>query len=102
MAAQRTHEAELIKPILRYLADQPYGFATTSDLIHHLTLIFQPHGQDAEILDGRSDTRFSQKVRNIVSHRNNSSGIVASGLAEYDSLSHGLTITDLGRRYIGY
>ena len=99
--AQRTHEPELIRPALQYMAAQPDGFARTSDLIDHLGTIFRPSGEDAEILDGRSDTKFSQKVRNLVSHRNDPNGIVGRGLAEYDSLRKGLTITAWGRRYIG-
>jgi len=100
VAARRISEAELIRPILVYLASQPNGFATTSDLITHLERQLQPSGEDLEILDGRSDTKFSQKVRNVVSHRNNPNGIVASGWAVYDEQREGLTITPLGRQHI--
>jgi hypothetical protein len=83
------------------MATKPDGFAETSDLIRHLEKAFRPSGEDAEILDGRSDTKFSQKVRNLVSHRNGPNGIVRLGLAEYDKLRKGLKITPRGRRYIG-
>ncbi len=40
----------------------------TSDLNKECTGLFQPTGEDAEILAGRNDTKFSQKVRNLVAH----------------------------------
>ena len=67
----------------------------TSDIIARLTELFSPSGQDAEILEGRSDTYFSQKVRNIISHRNQPSSFIHRGLAHYDR--HGLRISDEGR-----
>lgn len=100
MPEYRTSEVELLKPALAYMATQPDGFARTSDLIDHLTRMFKPSGEDAEILEGRSDTKFSQKVRNLVSHRSTTSGLVAQGLATYDKSLGGWTITDIGRRYI--
>ena len=44
------------------------GIITTSELITKLTQIMQPTGMDARILAGRSDSYFSQKVRNLKSH----------------------------------
>ncbi len=44
------------------------GIITTSELISKLTQIMRPTGIDAEILAGRTDTYFSQKVRNLKSH----------------------------------
>lgn len=63
----RISEKALILPAL-YIINQ-YGEARTSDLIRELTILFAPTGEDAEILEGRNDTKFSQKVRNLVSHR---------------------------------
>jgi len=61
-------ERELILPALALL-DQHSDGLTTSDLIRELTIILKPDGHDDEILAGRNDTYFSQKVRNLVSHR---------------------------------
>ncbi len=61
-------ERELILPALALL-DQHAAGLTTSDLIRELTAILEPDGHDDEILAGRNDTYFSQKVRNLVSHR---------------------------------
>ncbi len=67
----RIEEKELILPALYIIKRR--GSATTSDLIGELTIFFNPSGEDAEILSGRSDTKFSQKVRNLVSHRESNS-----------------------------
>ena len=97
---RRVKESELVRPTLEHLATQPDGFATTSDLIIHLENLFEPCGEDAQILTNRSDTKFSQKVRNLISHRDQPSGIVGKGLVEYDQYRKGLTITRDGRRYL--
>jgi len=41
---------------------------TTSQLIKHLIDVMKPSGHDMEIISGRHDTYFSQKVRNLKSH----------------------------------
>ncbi|MDE7266553.1 MAG: hypothetical protein K2N89_03715 [Lachnospiraceae bacterium] len=40
----------------------------TSELIKETRKIMKPDGEDLEILDGRNDDKFSQKVRNLKSH----------------------------------
>jgi len=62
----RVSEPDLVLPALYVIADKP-GIST-AELIGELTRIFRPAGEDAEILQGRSDTKFSQMVRNLVSH----------------------------------
>lgn len=64
----RIAEIELILPSL-YLMQLNGGKITTSQLIQRLRLIMRPTGEDLEILSGRSDDKFSQKVRNLKSHR---------------------------------
>jgi predicted HNH restriction endonuclease len=63
---KRITETDLILPTL-YLVDNHPGI-NTSGLITNLTDIFQPIGEDAKILKGRKDTKFSQIVRNLVAH----------------------------------
>ena len=41
---------------------------TTSDLLSALRRELKPKGDDLELLAGRNDDRFSQKVRNLKSH----------------------------------
>lgn len=90
-------EAEIREAALRELASAPSGKLTTTQLIDRLEMAMKPTGRDAEILDGRSDTYFSQKVRNLVSHRSQSTGLEARGLATYDAPSESWTITPEGK-----
>ena len=94
----RISERDLVIPALRLAADRPNGVIPTSEIIEELTEIFLPEGQDAEILAGRNDTYFSQKVRNLVSHRDGQSTMFALGYAEYTG--DGIQITDAGRRFL--
>ena len=92
-----TPENEIRDAALRQLSMSRTGFLSTTQLIELLETEFQPTGHDAEILNGRSDTYFSQKVRNLVSHRDQNTGLEARGLAIYDDIREGWTITDRGR-----
>ena len=67
----------------------------TTNIVARLTELFTPSGQGAEILEGRSDTYFSQKVRNMISHRDQPSSFMHRGLAHYER--HGLRISSQGR-----
>jgi hypothetical protein len=91
----RVSERELVVPTLRLLDDTDRGWMATSDIITRLTELFVPSGQDAAILDGREDTYLSQKVRNMVSHRDQPSSFIHWGLAHYER--DGLRISDPGR-----
>jgi transcriptional regulator with XRE-family HTH domain len=96
----RIKERDTYVPVLDLLDDQPDGFLRTADLIRALEDWFSPKGKDAEILAGRSDTRFSQIVRNIVSHRDSPTNLIGAGWAEYDRTKRGLRITTAGRLHL--
>jgi len=98
--SKRICEADLIVPALQLLNTAPGGFLTTTELILELEHIFEPDGDDAAILSGRQDTRFSQIVRNMISHRNDPGNIVESGYTIYDGKRKGLQITDAGRALV--
>jgi hypothetical protein len=100
MCASRITESDLVSPALRLAAERPDGFISTSDLVSELENIFNPGGRDAEIIDGRSDTFFSQKVRNMISHRYSSNSFIYNGYADYDEERRGLRITDVGRELL--
>lgn len=51
-------------------AVQEYGELSMSDLIAILIQRMQPTGHDMDIMANRNDTYFSQKVRNLRSHKN--------------------------------
>jgi hypothetical protein len=96
--AGRITERELSIPALRIAANRPTGEISTTDLIVALTEWFEPEGEDAEILDGRADTKFSQKVRNLIPHRGGKKTIFTLGYAEYTG--DGIKITEDGRSFI--
>ena len=98
--SRRITESELTVPTLRILANEDGRWVKTSNLIQRLTRLFEPSGTDAEILRDRSDTYFSQKVRNIVSHKESPSSFISRGLAEYDKEERGLRVTDFGRKLV--
>lgn len=66
--AKRITETELILPSL-YLMSLNGGTITTSELILKLRDIMKPGGEDLQILSGRTDDKFSQKVRNLRAHK---------------------------------
>jgi len=59
-------EDQIAKVALNVIKNSP-GIRT-SELIDETRKIMKPDGEDLEILDGRNDDKFSQKVRNLKSH----------------------------------
>ena len=94
----RIKERHLVIPALRCAVARQTGEITTADLIVELEAEFQPEGRDAEILESRQDTYFSQKVRNLVSHRTTSTSMFKKGYAEYTG--EGIKITRAGRAFL--
>ena len=93
----RISESELVLPALYLINQRPN--IPTSDLIVELTKMLRPSGEDLEILAGRNDTKFSQKVRNLVSHKtlDRRYGYVKS--KEIDRYWYH-ELTDLGQQYL--
>jgi len=90
----RIVESELILPALLLLEKSEEGRMTTTGMIKRLRLLLKPSGEDLEILDGRQDDKFSQKVRNLVSHHT---------LEKEDFASHAkgtFKINEKGRKYL--
>lgn len=96
---ERVRERDLVIPALRAAAANG-GEITTAQLIEVLTDEFQPSGTDAEILDGRHDTYFSQKVRNLISHRDASTSMFTKGYATYHAPSEAIRLTDEGYAFL--
>ena len=97
----RVRERDLAVPALSIAAARPNGRITTSDLIAELEALFEPDGEDADILDGRHDSKFSQKVRNLISHREGQNSIFSRGYATYDKSDESIQITAAGRAFLG-
>lgn len=94
MPYDRIPEGELVIPALEIMNNAPNGEISTTDLKEKLVNQFQPEGEDAEILDGRFDTKFTQKVRNLKSHKK----LLNAGLA--DHIFRGFRITETGRKLV--
>lgn len=90
----RIEEKTLILPTL-YIIKRD-GPVSTTDLITELTAVFNPTGEDAAILAGRKDTKFSQKVRNLKSHRDNNRMDVYTDI----NVAGKYTLTAEGERYL--
>ncbi len=92
MEEKRYCEEELIDPAL-FEIYRVGGTITTSDLVKSLIKVLDPQGEDAEILFGRKDTRFSQKVRNLISHKK-----IYPRFVDYDSNLSTMTINNEGEQ----
>ena len=95
----RVRERDLAIPALQAARDAG-GEISTSKLIKAMEDYFQPDGQNSEILADRNDTYFSQKVRNLVSHRDSSTSIFRKGYAEYDPQAESMTLTSAGSDFL--
>lgn len=93
----RTLEADILVPTLKALAT--YGTMNAAQRLEHLSTVMPLSDEDNETLEGRQDSRFSQIVRNQVSHRTMEGNIVFEGYATYEQ-GAGLTITSKGRKLI--
>jgi len=98
MVAERISESELVLPSL-FVMEMHGGSITTSDLIKELSALLRPTGKDTEISANRKDTRFSQKVRNLRSHKTLDERHLFS---TYKRVSNNgvHTITETGRGYL--
>lgn len=94
MAKGRISERNLILPAAILLAASSTGQMQTSDLIDSLERILQPAGEDAKILKGRGDSKFSQIVRNLKSHDT----LVKKGIAT--RVNGGFEITPYGKNWV--
>lgn len=97
----RILEDELIIPALLAMSKSPNKTITTTDLINELQNVLKPTGEDNELITGRNDTYFSQKVRNLKSHDT----LTKLGYATYTpkqggELSGKFTITQAGENYL--
>lgn len=97
----RISEAQLFKPALQIIADHQNGI-TTSQLIRQLGIVMKPAGEDLHILKDRNDVKFTQKVRNLISHRYSKNSIIKNGYVQYiKSYPSGiLKITSKGRSFL--
>lgn len=87
-------EAELILPSLFLLNEAEHRSMTTTQLNEALRELLKPTGEDLAILKNRKDDKFSQKVRNLVSHNT----LQRLGYAAFENSL--FTITEAGVAYL--
>jgi hypothetical protein len=96
-------EADLIVPTLRTARAAPGGKIGTGKLIAVLEALFKPAGKDAALAKNRSDTYFSQKVRNLVSQKTKSN-LIGLGYATHytdpGKTTGGIIITPSGLAFL--
>ena len=88
-------EKQLIIPALLELYISENKSMSTTKLIASLIKRLNPDGDDMEILFGRNDTRFSQKVRNLISHKS-----LYPAFVDYDAKNHMIKINENGIKYL--
>jgi predicted restriction endonuclease len=94
----RISESALVLPAL-YIINQQPGI-TTGRLIDELRDIFNPIGEDAEILHGRNDDKFSQIVRNLVSHHTLDQRLEYTILSVAETAYSSHTLTEKGLKHL--
>lgn len=62
-------EQEIMEVAIKVIEE--YGELTVTELKELLNTIMKPSGEDLVINKNRNDSKFDQKVRNMISHRNN-------------------------------
>lgn len=87
-------EAELILPSLFLLNQAENRSLTTTELSEALRELLKPTGDDLTLLKNRRDDKFSQKVRNLVSHNT----LQRLGYAEFKNSL--FTISEAGTAYL--
>lgn len=97
----RIRERDLVIPALGAAAASTGGEITMTDLIAEMVDLFQPQGEDAALIEGRADTKFTQKVRNLVSHRSGPNSMFSKAYATYHAPSESIRVTDAGRQFLG-
>jgi len=95
----RIRERDLIIPALRAAAASG-GEIHMTKLIDKLIEEFDPRGEDAKIIQGRTDSKLSQKIRNLVSHRDSKRSMFSLSYATYHSELESIRITELGRKFL--
>jgi len=97
----RITEEQLILPSLYLMDNSINKTIMTSTLKNSLISIFKPTGEDAKLAKGRSDSFFTQKVRNLKSHDT----LENLGFATYNTKQSGeksgsFTLSKQGKIYL--
>lgn len=90
--------SDLWKYALLIMAERPDGTASTADLITRLPHYIDIPEHMRALLAGRLDKKFSQRVRNLKSHKAAKTNFIYRGFAE--DIEGGFKITEKGREFV--
>ncbi len=97
----RITEEQLVLPSLYFMFNSHEQRITTTQLKEDLVNFFNPKGLDAQLAEGRNDTLFTQKVRNLKSHNTFENYDYAKyKKKERGEKSGSFTITETGKNYL--
>lgn len=91
----RVEEKDLKLPALYVIRQR--GSASTTEIKEDLIDMFRPTGEDNVILAGRRDTKFTQKVRNLMGSHYETNGMM--DLTDKDEDGY-FTLTEAGEEYL--
>lgn len=102
--AKRIPEKDLFLPAL-YVIYRNNGKVNTTKIIEALSFLFQPTGTDGELLQGRSDTKFSQKVRNLMGSHYTTNGMASHTNKDADGYftltAQGVKVVEDNEEFLG-
>ena len=102
--AKRIQESELLLPALYVIYLN--GKANTTQIKKALIEVFNPQGEDAKKLSNRPDTKFTQKVRNLMASHYDNNGMstyTSKDSRGYFSLTEdGQKLVEKNVSYLGY
>ncbi|WP_143514700.1 HNH endonuclease [Primorskyibacter flagellatus] len=90
----RVSEGDLVMPTLEALVNSKAIGLSTSELVPILREVLKPAGKDLEISPHRNDDYFSEKVRNLKSHKK----LEKMGVATFDGTRY--QITAKGKKFV--
>lgn len=97
----RITENQLILPTLYLLHAAEAQTLFVSDLKRELKILLRPSGEDLDILNGRNDTKFDQKVGNLHAHRTlEELDLVTYRPKQAGEPSGSFTLTNTGEAYL--
>jgi hypothetical protein len=100
--AEDRHPIDLRKDLWKFalliMATKPNGEATTHELISELPNYIRIPEGNQEVLSGRKDSKFSQLVRNLKSHKTAKTNFIYQGYAQ--DIPNGFRITESGRDFV--
>ncbi len=98
MITRKLCEKDLTLPTLYILNSK--GKLNTSELKDEIITLLNPGGENLDPLLNRPDTKITQIIRNIISHKETSTNIINRGLIKYSDITGDISITNDGIIYL--